>query len=97
MYIYYNKLKRERRHDFNQQQGVKLSLTDAPWISCDCGGKKFTNSLMFKRVSQIISPTGKEEVIPVEVFTCDSCGKLPSFVTSKIPGVPDELKAKEKE
>lgn len=85
-------------HDFSQQQqGVKLSLKDHPWISCECGGKKFTNGLMFKRVSSIISPTGKEEVIPVEVFTCDTCGKLPEFVTSKIPGIPEELKAVKKE
>lgn len=83
--------------EFNQQQGVKVSLADVPWMSCECGGKKFTNSLMFKRVSSIISPSGKEEVVPVDVFTCDTCGKLPSFVTSKIPGIPEELKSVVKE
>ncbi len=83
--------------EFNQHQGVKLSLSDHPWMSCECGGKKFTNSLMFKKVSSIISPTGKEEVIPVEIFTCDTCGKLPGFVTSKIPGVPEDMKSEVKE
>jgi len=75
-------------------QGVRFNLADAPWIVCDCGSKMFEPGLMFKRVSSIISPTHKEETVPVEVFTCKECGKLPEFVTKKIPGLIQETKEK---
>jgi hypothetical protein len=72
---------------------TKLSLADAPWIECECESLSFKPSLMFKRVSQIISPSGKEEVIPVEIFKCTACGLIPAFVHKKIPGIPEDMKA----
>lgn len=62
-------------------------------ITCDCGGILFRTGMMFKKISQFISPTGKEEVFPIEVLICEKCGKVPNeFNTQKI--IPEELLAK---
>ena len=29
---------------------------------------------MMKRISPIISPTGKEAVVPIQTFACNACG-----------------------
>ena len=47
-------------------------------VICDCGGAMFTEKLMFKKISAILSPTAKEEVYPMQVIVCDSCGKVPT-------------------
>jgi hypothetical protein len=61
-------------------------------ITCDCGGILFRPGLVFKKISQFISPTGKEEVFPLETLICEKCGKVPNeFNTQKI--IPEELLA----
>jgi len=47
-------------------------------VACDCGGTMFNEKIMFKRISAILSPSGKEEIYPMQVIVCDSCGKVPS-------------------
>jgi len=81
--------------DFNQQ-GVRINLADTPWVECDCGSLSFEPGLMFKKISSLVSPSGKEEVMPVEVFTCKECKGIPSFVHKKIPGIPENMKAVKK-
>ena len=74
----------------------KPRFEDAPWQECECGGMTFTSVLMFKRISALVSPSGKEENIPVEVYKCNDCGKVPGFVNKNIPGFPEDLKATKK-
>lgn len=40
-----------------------------------------------------MSPTGREEIIPVEVVICKKCGKIPKFFYSKINDIPEGLKS----
>jgi len=82
--------------NLNQQSGVRINLQDTPWQECECGGLSFEPGLMFKRISALLSPSGKEEVMPVEIFKCVECKKIPGFVHKKIPGIPDDMKAKAK-
>lgn len=67
----------------NIKGGAPMQITldnvkDAKQVTCDCGGAMFTEKMMFKRISSFISPTGKEELYPVQVIVCDACGKVPS-------------------
>ena len=57
------------------QLNIKMSdLTD---ICCEnCGSKFFRQVSAFKKLSALISPTGKEQVVPVPVFRCDECGHI---------------------
>jgi hypothetical protein len=87
---------------FDQKQPIQAPritpdiIRNSPTIECEeCGGKLFTEKLMFKKISALISPTGKEEVVPMPLLVCEKCGKVPAvFDTNNV--VPEELKALKK-
>lgn len=56
---------------------VNLKPEDLNDIVCEnCGGKYFRQVNAFKRVSALVSPTGKEQIVPVPSFRCDDCGHI---------------------
>ena len=57
--------------------GPRLRVEDLTDIVCEnCGGRFFREVNAFKRVPALISPTGKEQIIPVPTFRCDDCGHV---------------------
>jgi len=64
-------------------------------ITCNCGGMIFETGLVLKKISPLISPSGKEETYPIEVLVCKKCGKVPEELnTGNI--LPDEILSKNK-
>ena len=58
-------------------QQININPEDTTGISCanpQCGGNLFMPMFALRRVSALISPTGREEVIQVPVMTCAGCG-----------------------
>ena len=56
---------------------VQVDLTDAETMTCmKCDNKIFIQGYVIKKISAIISPTGKEVIAPVQVFNCGNCGEL---------------------
>ena len=54
-----------------------IDLTHAKDITCEkCEGVGFRQTMMLKKLSPLMSPTGQETIIPVGVFACDSCGHV---------------------
>ena len=54
-----------------------VDLSQAETLECEkCKCKAFKQSLMLKKLSALISPTGKEALIPVAVFVCEQCGHI---------------------
>ena len=54
---------------------INIKPEDLKDIVCeDCGGKFFRQVQAFKRLNALISPTGKEQIVPIPVFRCDECG-----------------------
>ena len=50
-------------------------LAQAESVACEnCGNQTFVGVMMMKRISPIISPTGKEAVVPIQTFACNACG-----------------------
>jgi hypothetical protein len=64
----------------NQQQvRPNVDLSNAVSVSCEkCGCIKFKEVAFIKRVSALISPTGKVMVVPVGTFACSDCGHVNS-------------------
>ena len=59
-------------------------ILTAPNIVCsDCGSKTFMEVAVLKRISAILSPSGKEEIYPIPVFVCSKCGKIPQEYMDK--------------
>lgn len=88
--------------DFSKVQGgapqgpqiTEQMVRDAKTVECPCGGMVFAEKMMFKKISPIISPTGKEELFPLNLVVCEKCGKVPiEFNPHNI--IPDELIATE--
>jgi len=75
------------------QAGLNINPRDLPWVGCEKGIQAFESALVFKRLSPIISPTGKEEMVPAEIVICKQCGKAPKFIWERIPDFPEELKS----
>lgn len=61
-------------------------------VVCDCGGMIFSEKLFFKKISAIISPSGREEVAPMPIIVCEACGKVPSTFDSQNI-LPKEIRA----
>ena len=62
------------------KDGVSLDnidLTHAKTLQCEkCEGVGFRQTMMLKKLSPLVSPSGQEAIIPVGVFACDSCGHV---------------------
>ena len=60
-----------------QSAQVKVDLRDTETISCSgCNNYLFITSFILKRLSAIVSPSGQEALIPVQVYSCGNCGKV---------------------
>lgn len=62
---------------------VKINLADLTDIKCDkCGDARFEPVYLMKRLSALLSPTGKDEIVPIgppvapPVFACYNCGHI---------------------
>ena len=60
-----------------QQTQVKVDLKQADTIKCkDCNNYLWIQSFILKKLSALVSPTGQEALIPVQVYSCGNCGKV---------------------
>jgi uncharacterized Zn finger protein len=59
----------------SQQPPMNLDLSTAQDIVCDnCGNYTFNEVVLMKRISALVSPTGKEAIVPIPTFACNACG-----------------------
>ena len=63
-----------------------IDLTHATTLECEeCKCKGFKQTMMLKKLSALISPTGQETIIPVGVFACEACGNInKEFVEAEV-------------
>ena len=58
----------------NEPAKVSVNLEDAECIRCDnCESAVFKQSYVLRKVSALLSPTGKEVVVPVNIMQCSEC------------------------
>ena len=68
-----------------QKQQVKVDLSQAETMKCeDCGNVVFIKGTVLKRLSALVSPTGQEAIVPIEIFSCGNCGKVPKSMMKDI-------------
>ena len=72
-----------------RQDGLQLDISKTDTIVCEnCGNASFIQAFFLKKVSALVSPTGKEAVIPIQVFSCGNCGKIPQNMIDQIGEQP---------
>ena len=60
----------------NKQQ-QKLNPDLAKSIVCEkCDGTIYSVIFFIKRISALVSPTGKDQVFPIQTFECRGCGHI---------------------
>ena len=72
-----------------QQQAIM----DAPWMKCECGNTTFTQLIMVKRISKLLSGAEQDSILEVPMMKCDGCGKIPEFMHKPWADMPEDLKA----
>ena len=61
----------------NGQAQMNIDLSQASDVKCDeCKNDSFKQTILIKKMSALISPTGQEIVIPVAAFSCEKCGHI---------------------
>ncbi len=59
------------------QQQVQIDLSEADTMKCQsCENPVFIQGYLIKKISAIVSPTGKEVIAPIQVFNCGNCGEM---------------------
>ena len=65
------------------QQQQMDSVLHSPNVVCKCGNKIFHEAFILKRVSSLVSPTGREMLYPIPVYVCSKCGEIPNEFLEK--------------
>ena len=61
-----------------EQPGLQIDISKTDTIVCEnCGNASFIQAFFLKKVSALVSPTGKEAIVPIQVFSCGNCGAIP--------------------
>lgn len=57
---------------------MDIDLSQATDLKCsECGKSTFIPVFILKKISALLSPTGKATFAPVQVFECSNCHTVP--------------------
>ena len=60
-----------------EQPGLKVDLSQTTAVSCEaCGHDVFVPAFKMRKMSALLSPHGKETMIPMQVIACAKCGHI---------------------
>lgn len=58
-------------------QNINIDLENINSIECEnCKGETFTPVFIIKHLSALISPSGEETLIPIQIFKCCNCDHI---------------------
>ena len=61
--------------DIQGSLNVDMSKTTA-YVCEECGHDVFNTRYKMRKLSALVSPSGQEAIIPMQVFICDKCGHI---------------------
>ena len=60
-----------------KQPQQEIDINDTETIVCDeCGNATFIQCFFLRRISPLMSPTGQEAMVPIQVYSCGNCGHI---------------------
>ena len=60
-----------------EQQKMQIDFSQTTAETCEsCGNDTFTQVFQIRKLSALLSPAGKESIIPMQVFSCAKCGHI---------------------
>ena len=59
------------------KQNFNVDLSNVDNVKCnECDNETFVPAFIIKQVSALMSPTGKETLVPIQLFKCSKCGHV---------------------
>ena len=60
-----------------EQPGLNVDFSQTTEECCEsCGNNTFVQVYQMRKLSALLSPTGTEAMIPIQVFACAKCGHI---------------------
>ena len=60
-----------------EQPGLNVDFSQTTEEVCgECGNDTFVQVFKIRKLSALLSPTGKTTMIPIQVFACAKCGHI---------------------
>jgi predicted nucleic-acid-binding Zn-ribbon protein len=67
-----------------EQPGLNIDFSQTTAEICGkCGNDTFVQVFKIRKLSALLSPAGKETMIPMQVFACAKCGNINSAFLPK--------------
>jgi hypothetical protein len=64
---------------------MKVDLKDAINIECEmCQNEHFVPAFIIKRVPALMSPSGQDTLVPIQVFKCGKCNHINELFLSAL-------------
>ncbi|NJO90812.1 MAG: hypothetical protein HC831_18985 [Chloroflexia bacterium] len=83
----------QRMGQMHQPQITADMVKNSRSLKCSCGGEIYLQGVLLKKLSALLSPTGKEEQLPIQVLYCKDCGLIhPETDPDNV--IPEHLKSK---
>ena len=61
----------------NGQMQESIDFSKTTQIKCEaCEGQTFKQTLLLRKMSALVSPSGQETIVPMQVFACEKCGHV---------------------
>ena len=58
-------------------QNINIDMSKVDNITCEqCKNETFVPVFLIKQISALVSPTGKETLIPIQLFKCSECNHI---------------------
>jgi hypothetical protein len=75
---------------------MNVDLSKAEDVVCEkCGNYTFEQVMLMKRISALVSPTGKEAIVPIPTFACNACGFINKQFLPVLPKGREEEQVEE--
>ena len=59
------------------KQNINIDLNSVDNVQCEeCKNETFTPVFVIKHLSALMSPSGQETMIPIQLFKCSKCGHV---------------------
>ena len=60
-----------------EQPGLNIDFSQTTGVNCEaCKHDIFIPAFKMRKMSALLSPHGKETMIPIQVFACAKCGHI---------------------
>ena len=59
------------------QMQEQIDITKTSAINCEkCDNSTLKQTLLLRNLSALVSPSGQDTIVPMQVFACEKCGHV---------------------